>query len=388
MNKNSNAALKLFSLLGFITVSVFADQYKIDISKVSVDQKARKLFNISDMYPQNDGTILGTGFNSTRISEIPLYRISSNGKIVSLGDIPHPDTKSLNFTDSRVIFTTNKAGVILVSYKFINEQRKTQNEFYVIKNGKWSRLPSFVEQDSLLGPAKIFIDEKDNVYFQTILSKKFYFLQNDSWKLMENSANDSQYSIDAYNAYYANTDSVYSTKFEYGANLGSPNIFHAYKFNKESINSTYAISLEGNAYTPVCTTTLENGSVLVAYANTHENLVKQTLKFDVISLNQTIDYNPNSTQNNNVGSLFGSIAALGKSLTNIVTTQNDNSKLEQPVTVGEIDLNPYLYGHNGSIKNQVSCTTIGNTSYFIYSTNETFSSSIPQYIYFKLTKTN
>ena len=387
MNCNPRLALKLCPIFCLLMINVFADQYKIDINKLSVDQKARKLFNISNMYPQNDGTILGTGFNTTRISEIPLYRISSNGKIVSLGDIPHPETKSLNFTDSKVIFTTNKSGVILVSYRFINEQRKTQNEFYVIKNGKWSRLTSFVEQDSLLGPAKIFIDEKDNVFFQTI-SKKFYLLQNDSWKLMENSANDSQYSIDAYNAYYANSDSVYATKFEYGSSLGSPNIFHAYKFNKESISSTYAISLEGNAYTPICTTTLENGSVLVAYANTHENLVKQTLKFDVINLNQITDYNPNSTQNNNVGSLFGSIAALGKSLTNIVTKQDESSKLEQPVTVGEIDLNPYLYGHNGSINGYVSCTTIGNTSYFIYSTNETFSSSIPQYVYFKLTKTN
>lgn len=366
-------------LMSCIYLSV-ADDYKVDVSKLMFDNKVKNL-NISGFSPMADGSILGARFSK---GEVYLYKILPDGKFVSLGTVPHPDINELR-NDMRVAFASNSAGTIFVKYRFYNSEQKDQFVFYTLKNNQWTRLPDYTMNTNV---DKLYLDNNDQAYFKTS-SSTFYGLDNGSWELIKNAANDPKSEMQREDVYAVADNWVYSSRSQVS---NGEKIFNIYRYGKDKVELTDNITPEAG-YVPICETNLNNGKIMVAYANNHQNLTKQSLKFQVVELSKYASYPYQNGRNTSaIGSLFGLVSAvidLGAALTG-----QSNNKVYVTDVGNEIDLNPYIYtATTGSefTRSTVSCTTVGNTSYFIANTNispyNPLGRGKPQYIYFKVTQT-
>lgn len=380
-----NNLLKLCCISGALISSAFADQYKVDVSKINIDQKTEQKIG-ARLFVEADGNIYGY-FLDPLTHEVSINKISfSTNKLISLGaPIPHPDTKTFDYLSTNLISYANKSGTLILTYLFRNEQNKYQHVFYTLKNNKWTRLSDFTDKSGdITSISKVFIDENNNAYFYT-LTNKFYALVNGSWQQMENPANDPQSKLNDERTFSIANNAIYTTRVDINGSKQNTNVFNVFKYDQNSVQYTSNILLTENEYAPSCSTVLPNGTVMTGFVSNHANLVKQSLKIQVLTLNQSMDY-PYKSKVTNDGSLFGSIVALGQSVTNLaksVSSSNESNNVVQPVTIAEIDLNPYLYGNDVDVANRISCTTIGKVSYFILKSYG--NSNTPQYIYFKIT---
>jgi hypothetical protein len=366
-----------------LTNYVFADSISnIQIEKLSIAPKIYNSLNYQNS--QNDGFIwsINDVYNKTNWEQ-SVSKILKNGTIISFGNIPHPDIKSLEKSNS-IVLATNSKGTALISYLFFNEKNQYQRVFYVLKNKSWTRLTDFTVSDTALNLNKIYLDDNENAYFSTS-NYKYYSLINSAWIVMDNPANDSQTDISSEKVFSISNNAIYTTRINNkDVSNNTKNSFQIFKYNSNSVDYSNTLPLGEQEYSPACTTMINNNIAIVAYLNNHQNLTKQLIRFDAVKLNNNIPYPFPSKVNNN--SLFGAIASLGKSISNLASTDkssNSNENNEQPITLGELDLNQFAYGYDvANVASRITCATVDNTGYFILKTYAKYPD--PQYVYFKV----
>lgn len=365
---------------------IFADTNNIQIEKLVISPKIDNMLNFQ--LPQNDGFVwvINSVFNSKNsITNQSVSRVQKNGSITNFGNIPHPDIKSLEITNSNILMTTNSNGTALISYSFYNEKSQYQRVFYILKNKSWKRLPDFTDSSVSQFINQVYLDNNENAYFSTTNNGKFYSLSDGVWSLMNNPANDPKADIYAEKVFLIGNNSVYTTRINHAPGNNQKDIFQIFKYNSNSVDYSNDISLGDNEYSPACTTMVDDNTAIVAYLNNHSNLAKQLIRFDTVKLNNNISYPFPSQSNNN--SLFGSIVSLGQSISNLVGSNkgatSTNSSEQFTTTIGEVDLNQFAYGYDvANVANRLSCSTIGDTSYFVLRTYGKYPD--PQFVYFKV----
>lgn len=364
-----------------------AQQYKIDTVKWKIDQKTQDKLRFQHI--QNDAALWSLEwYGKNNLSEVKLYKLPLNGKLIDMGDVPHPGLREM--PSSNPVIATNRAGVAVVSYGYLNQQSKYQYPIYINRNGKWNKIADIIDND-ILGIDQIFIDENDNVYFRTGTDHKFYSVANGKWQLMDNPVNDPKVEIRYENVFYINNSSIYSSRITPKArNSNDSDMFQIYKYNSNIINHTDRISLGGGEYTPVCSSVLNNGDIMTAYLNSHDNFTQQSIKLEIEHLDKSTSY-PFPTKIADDNSLLGSIISLGKSVVDLTkgeTAENSSAQSSNLMTVGEIDINPYLYDpYRHSVDERLFCTTVGKTSYIILKVVADYKDKAPQYVYFKVSDT-
>lgn len=381
-NSQHKLLLNLFCSLILISPVTFAEQYEVGVINI----KPNKIFTQSsaNLTLQNDGALysISTLFNS---NETSISKQLPNGKFMTLGNIPHPDIIKLDDSSLKnpISIGANKSGVVIVAYPFYNEQSKYQFVFYKFKNNQWSRLPDLIDRNTDINIGKIFIDDNENVYFWTKDSFKLYELNNGTWQLMNNLANDPKTEVFQEKIFNINNDSVYTTKIDIKSNS-----FNVYKYNQNTIDYSDNISLNNNEYVPSCTAKFGENKVITAFVNSHDNLVKKSIKFQLINLNNNFE----KSIENNVpsNSLLGSIFSLGKATVNLATNgnkpQGDESSPAQSITIKEIDLSKYLKNYSVDTSNKIQCASVGNDDYFVLKTY--VSNMAVEYVYFKIINKN
>lgn len=365
------SALVLSLALGFVSLSVLAEQSKVSISKISLNKVLTS--SIFEPVLENDGSIYNLSYLSDGLvnKDAVINKQLLDGKIVSTGKIPHPDIVNLN-GENKVSFGVNKSGTIIVAYVFFNAQSKYQFVFYKFKNNQWTRLPDLLDKNTEISIKKIFVDDNENVIFSTTDNLRLYELQGSSWQLMDNLANNKKYDVFHEKIADISNGSVYTTRIDRKSNS-----FQAYKYTSNSAYSSDSTSLGQNEYVPSCSTITNKDTVVTAFVNNHDNLAKKSIIFQTLSINHKSDLSQASTGVSN-NSLLGSIFSLGKAVTNLAGGNNGNESgaMVQSVTGQEIDVSNY-----NITQSDPQCISIGDSSYFLF---KAYNQNGTGYSYYKI----